>query len=341
MISLAVKYRPKEFNEVSGQSYTIKILENQIKTNTIKHGYLFCGASGCGKTTIARIFAYKINNGKGSPIELDAASNGNIENIRQLITEAGFKSLDSEYKVYIIDEVHSVSPAAFQVFLKTLEEPPEKTIFILCTTEAQKIPLTIQNRLQRFDFLRMDIQTIENRLFEILQKEGFEKRITKEAVNYIAKISHGGMRDAITNLDKVLSIQNDKIINIEDVLNILQLSDYEILLNILLNIKTDTSAVLKILNEAFINGKDLRFLINQMIEFILDLIKGYLLDLKDTEIPNSLYDTIQKNIYNKQEHIDWLKGLLKRLFELKNNIQYESYNKPFIEGFFIAEGFTC
>ena len=274
MVSLAVKYRPKEFNDVSGQSYTIKILEKQINTKQIKNGYLFCGASGCGKTTIARIFADKINNGKGMPIELDAASNGGIDNIRQLITEAAFKSLDSEYKVYIIDECHSISSAAFQVFLKTLEEPPEKTIFILCTTDPQKVPLTIQNRLQRFDFLRMDLETIEKRLFYILKKEGMENNISKDAVKYIAKTAHGGMRDAITNMDKVLSLYNDKKITIENVLNILQLSDYDILLNILLNIKTDMSETLKIINDAFLQGKDLKLLINQMIEFGLEIIKA-------------------------------------------------------------------
>lgn len=333
MISLAVKYRPKEFSDVSGQSYTIKILENQINTKQIKNGYLFCGASGCGKTTIARIFADKINNGKGMPIELDAASNGGIDNIRQLITEAAFKSLDSEYKVYIIDECHSISSAAFQVFLKTLEEPPEKTIFILCTTDPQKVPLTIQNRLQRFDFLRMDLETIEKRLFYILKKENMENNISEDAVKYIAKTAHGGMRDAITNMDKVLSLYNDKKITIENVLNILQLSDYDILLNILLNIKTNMSETLSIINNAFLQGKDLKLLINQMIEFGLEIIKGDLIGFENTEIPNIYHKDIKDKINNSV----WLKELLNRLIDLKYKIQYEGFCKPYIEAFVISE----
>lgn len=170
--SLAIKYRPKNFSDLTEQASVVKILTNQIETNTIKHGYLFVGAAGTGKTTSARIFANMINKGSGEPIELDAASNNSVDDIRRIIEEAQTKSLDSEYKVFIIDECHMLSNSAWNAFLKTLEEPPAKSIFILCTTDPQRVPNTILSRVQRYNFQRISHKGIVDRLKYIIEQEG-------------------------------------------------------------------------------------------------------------------------------------------------------------------------
>ena len=217
-----------------------------------------------------------------------------------------YEIVDKEEKadIYIVNTctVTNMSDRKSRQMLRRVKEINENAIIVACGCYAQ----VAKNELEKID--EIDIVLGNN-----------EKR---NIVEYVEKYIN----------------EKNKIIEIEDVLNILQLSDYEILLNILFNIKTDMSVVLKTINDAFLNGKDLRLLINQMIEFILDLIKGYLLSLEQTEIPSNLYDIIKNEIYNKNEHIEWLKGLLRRLFDLKNHIQYESFNKPFIEAFFINEG---
>ena len=169
--SLAVKYRPKTWLDVTEQDAIKTILTQQIESGEIKNGYLFCGGAGTGKTTCARIFANEINKGQGTPIEMDAASNNSVEDIRNVIAQAQTKSLDSEYKIFIIDEAHSLSNSAWQAMLKTLEEPPAKSIFIFCTTDPQKIPKTILSRVQRYDFQRISQKGIVSRLEHILHCE--------------------------------------------------------------------------------------------------------------------------------------------------------------------------
>ena len=175
-IALAVKYRPKTFDDVVEQEAIKDILTEQIETNSFKHAYLFCGPAGCGKTTAARIFANDLNKGKGNPIEVDAASNNGVDNIREIIDNAKRKSLDSEYKIYIIDEVHMLSIGAFNAMLKLLEEPPAGTIFIMCTTDPQKIPATILSRVQRYDFSKISTDSITARLVHILENEGYREK---------------------------------------------------------------------------------------------------------------------------------------------------------------------
>ena len=172
-ITLAVKYRPRTFDDVVEQEAIKVILSEQIKTNSFKHAYLFCGPAGCGKTTAARIFANDLNKGLGNPIEVDAASNSGVDNVREIIENAKRKSLDSDYKVYIIDECHALSNGAWQAFLKLLEEPPKGTIFIMCTTDPQKIPATILSRVQRYDFSKIPTDSIAARLVHILENEGY------------------------------------------------------------------------------------------------------------------------------------------------------------------------
>lgn len=169
--ALAIKYRPITFNEVVEQDSIKIILQQQIKENSFKSAYLFVGGAGTGKTTCARIFAHDINHGEGNPIELDAASNNGVEDVREIIQQAKTKSLDSEYKIFIIDECHALSNSAWQAMLKIIEEPPAKSIFIFCTTDPQKIPKTILSRVQRYDFQRISQDGIVNRLKYILDEE--------------------------------------------------------------------------------------------------------------------------------------------------------------------------
>ena len=167
-ISLAVKYRPKTFEEALGQGSTIKILRQQIEKGCFGNCYLFAGSSGCGKTTLARIFANLINQGKGSPIEIDGASNNGVESVRAIVDSAGERSLDSEYKIYIVDECHAISSQGWQAFLKCIEEPPKYTIFMFCTTNPEKVPETIQNRLIRFNISKVRTDLIKQRLIGVL-----------------------------------------------------------------------------------------------------------------------------------------------------------------------------
>ena len=213
------KFRPLEFEDVKGQDHIVTTLKNQIKYDRVGHAYLFCGTRGTGKTTIAKIFAKAVNCEHpvdGSPcgecqtckaiaagtsmnvIEIDAASNNGVDNIREIREEVAYRPTEGKYKVYIIDEVHMLSTGAFNALLKTLEEPPEYVIFILATTEVHKIPITILSRCQRYDFHRISIDTIAARLSEVLKQEGVEAE--EKAVRYVAKAGDGSMRDSFSAL---------------------------------------------------------------------------------------------------------------------------------------------
>ena len=224
MKALAIKYRPKTFDDVVEQSEIKTILQEQLSTDTHKNCYLFTGGAGTGKTTCARIFANELNNGEGNPIEIDAASNNGVESVREIIDGAKFKAIDSRFKIYILDECHMLSTGAWNAMLKIIEEPPAQTIFIFCTTDPQKIPATILSRVQRYDFRRITFDSVVDRLKYICEQEAKELCDIKgneflpgdvmpisydpNALAYIAKIADGGMRDAITLLDKCVSYRS-------------------------------------------------------------------------------------------------------------------------------------
>ena len=333
MINLANKYRPKKFKDVVAQAYVKEILLNQLETEEIKHAYLFCGGAGTGKTTSARIFAREVNEGKGNPIEIDAASNNGVENVRNIIEDSKFKSLDSKYKVYIIDEVHMLSTGAFNALLKTLEEPPSGTIFILCTTDPQKIPGTIMSRVQRFDFTRIKNEDIVSRLTYILEsenEEGAHYSNTEEALSFIGKLANGGMRDAITRLEKVLDYTSD--ITVEAVSAALGTPDYETFVELTLAIlSNETESALKMLDDFHMSGKDLKLTMRNYTDFLVDLCKFYLTqDISFTSLPDYLLEDL-KTIRDSADY-SLLLWMLEEMNKLNSVIKWEPNAKPIIEG---------
>lgn len=331
--ALAIKYRPQTFEDLTEQSAVVTILTNQIETNTIKHGYLFAGGAGTGKTTSARIFANMINKGAGTPIELDAASNNSVEDIRRLTEDAQTQSIDSEYKVFVIDECHSLSNQAWQAMLKTLEEPPAKAIFIFCTTDPQKIPNTILSRVQRYNFQRISQEGIVQRLLYILRCEGaIASTHLVEAVEYIAKIADGGMRDAITLMDKCLSFSSD--LTVENVIKALGVADYNTMFD--LNnafFENDKTKLIKIVSDVYSSGMDLKLFIKNYFEFLLDL-NVYCLtkDLTMTKIPEIWVDEMKS--YGSHE---WSvsNNLLTYITDLQSSIKWEQNPKAVIIAKFI------
>ena len=328
MEALATKYRPRTFNDVVCQDNIKKVLTNQLDTGEIKQAYLFCGSAGTGKTTSARIFASDVNGGKGKPIEIDGASNNGVDNIRSIIDDCRMKSLDSKYKVYIIDEVHMLSIGAFNALLKVLEEPPKGVIFILCTTDPHKIPATILSRLQRFDFKRIPQFDIVNRLKYILQQEG---NITydMEALEYIAKLADGGMRDAIMKLDTVIGYTNN--ITLQAVLDCLGITNYEHLVVIVQGIiNKQPNEPIQIIDKIYRDGKDLKLFVKDLNKFVLDLCKLSITRNKElTMIPT---DIMRKCIHIATNTPKYqLVDILDAINNLLDKIKYEQNPKNLIE----------
>lgn len=275
--ALAIKYRPKVWADVTEQNSTKIILQQQIESGEVKNAYLFCGPAGCGKTTCARIFANEVNHLEGNPIELDAASNNGVDDVREIIQQAKTKSLDSEYKIFIIDECHALSNSAWQAMLKIIEEPPAKSIFIFATTDPQKIPKTILSRVQRYDFQRISQKGIVDRLEAILMGEyGVGHVGLTDSLEYIAKIADGGMRDAITLMDKCLAYSTD--LSMENVVKALGTTDYDTMFNLtdyLLGMSGEDSTrfAVQLIENIYNDGKDLKTFVRQYVQFLLDLSK--------------------------------------------------------------------
>lgn len=346
MKSLAVEYRPKKFDDVVGQGAIKQILSEQINTGTNKNCYLFCGGAGTGKTTCARIFAKEINKGKGNPIEVDAASNNGVENVRQIIEQAKYKAIDSEYKVYIIDECHMLSTGAWNAMLKLIEEPPAKTLFLFCTTDPQKIPSTILSRVQRYDFQRISMEGVVERLKYILDSEndricdeldndinpGEEENLLlnydEEALKYIAKLADGGMRDAITLMDKCISYDNH--LTVENVMETLGTSNYDIMFDLTDSImhKQDFDC-LKVIDDVFYAGKDLKQFMKQYLYFILDCSKVVISNsFEYSNIPNTKQYNERFSDSYTQENLVYI---LKETNRINNDIKWENSPKQLIQ----------
>ena len=301
-------YRPQTFEEVAGQEHIVKTLKNALATGKIAHAYLFAGPRGTGKTTMAKLFAKALNceHGLGCQcneckncvaitegshpdvLELDAASNNGVDEIRELIDKVKYGTILGKYKVYIIDEVHMLSTGAFNALLKTLEEPPEHVIFILATTEPHKILPTILSRCQRYDFNKVSEKDIKERLRAVLQNEGVE--YNEEAVELVVQLADGGMRDALSILEKVLAFSGNTL-NVNDILSIFALESKEEKIKLIHSIiNHDMSDVLSRLNNYVSKGTDIKRLTEDLLLILKDIVifnssanKDYLEALNEEE----------------------------------------------------------
>ncbi len=342
--SLAVKYRPARFDDVSGQDVVKVVLKQQLESGNIHQAMLFCGPSGDGKTTCARIFANMLNKGKGLPIEMDAASHNGVDDVRDIGKMATSQALDAPYKVFIIDECHMITPQGWASFLKLIEEPPARAVFIFCTTDPQKIPPTIISRCQRFQFQKVSTKDIVDRLTEIVIRENSKDyddidlrdigciRHDSDAIEYIAKLADGGMRLAIQYLEKCLSYSDD--ITVENVVKALNVTNYDDYMVLTANIQdNDTSSVVKLLDEIYASGVDFKQFLKQYVSFILDVNKTLILDdlneaFKYINLPRT--EEIERWL-KAQDNLDFYNQLLRHLVKLDADVKYSQNPKVDIE----------
>ncbi|MDE6047338.1 MAG: DNA polymerase III subunit gamma/tau, partial [Anaeroplasmataceae bacterium] len=347
-VALYRAYRPQKFCDVVGQQHIIKTLQNAIKLNKVAHAYLFCGPRGTGKTTLAKIMAKALNCVHGPSIEpcdeceicqgiqkgtvadvveIDAASNNGADDIRALRDSVKYMPAVGKYKVYIIDEVHMLSNAAFNALLKTLEEPPKYVIFILATTEPYKLPSTILSRCQRFDFQSLAIEDILRRLKIVAEAENIH--MTEEAFNQIASSAEGGMRDALSLFDQTISFSIHDEITLEDVLAVSGNVSYKELLKILDScLEGNGTAALKLVDNVLKEGKEVPRVINDMIIFLRDILL-----FKSNAI---LDDRLE---FHTQEFIDFAKKIsktiiydwLNHLNETNNTMRFSNQKRAYLE----------
>lgn len=339
------KYRPDNFENIIGQSQVTDVLKNQIKEDKISHAYVFSGTRGTGKTSTAKVFAKSLNCQNYSPesgpcnhcesckndyvdtIEIDAASNNSVDNIRALKDNIIYRPSFGRYKVYIIDEVHMLSIGAFNALLKTLEEPPEHVIFILATTEINKIPATILSRCQKFEFKKVSIEDIKSRLKFIVENEDIP--YDAQAIDYIATMSDGGLRDAISTLDQVASLGRITMENLDFVTgmtSIVKIDEY------LKSVFTkDTFASLKTINEMTADNVDIKKLPSQIISRLLDII--YLQNNVKADV-KMLEDLEELLKISKDEDIS---NLIVEISELESNMKYASFPDILFQSFTVKK----
>ena len=351
-MALYRKWRPDEFEEVKGQEHVVTTLKNQITHDRIGHAYLFCGTRGTGKTTVAKLFAKAVNCEHpledGSPcnecatckaisagtslnvIEIDAASNNGVDNIRDIREEVQYSPTEGKYKVYIIDEVHMLSIGAFNALLKTLEEPPSYVIFILATTEAHKIPITILSRCQRYDFRRIRLETIYERLADLLKREGVEAE--EKAIRYVAKAADGSMRDALSLLDQCIAFYLGQTLTYENVLEVLGTVDIEVFNKLMQHVvANDTMAALQVVDEIVWQGRELSQFVTDFTWYMRNLLL-----LKSTNDINDQLDISAENLDSmkqvaEQVEMDSLMRYVRVFSEMSNQIRYATQKRVTLE----------
>ena len=338
------KYRPSEFEDVKGQEHIVTTLKNQIKADRIGHAYLFCGTRGTGKTTVAKIFAKAVNCEHpvdGSPcgecasckaiaagssmnvIEIDAASNNGVENIRQIREEVSYSPTQGKYKVYIIDEVHMLSIGAFNALLKTLEEPPSYVIFILATTESHKIPITILSRCQKYDFRRISIETISDRLMDLLQQEGVEA---------VAKAGDGSMRDALSLLDQCIAFYLGEPLTYDHVLEVLGAVDTEVFSRLLRSILANNVVqAIELLEELIVQGRELGQFVTDFVWYLRNLLL-----VKSSDQMEDVLDMSSENLALLKEEADMIEGdvimrYIRIFSDLSGQLKYAPQKRVLIE----------
>ena len=349
------KWRPTSFEEVRGQDHIVKTLKNQINSGRIGHAYLFCGTRGTGKTSIAKIFARAVNCEHpvdGSPcgecsmcrqiaagaslnvVEIDAASNNGVENIRDIREQVQYPPTDGRYRVYIIDEVHMLSIGAFNALLKTLEEPPSYVIFILATTEVHKIPITILSRCQRYDFKRISIDTIAGRLAELTQAEQID--VDDRALRYAARAADGSMRDALSLLDQCVAFHFGEKLTYDNVLEVLGAVDNRVFSKLFQAVlASDTKACIREIEEMIIQGRDLSQLVNDFVWYMRNLLIA-----KTTDEPGDMLDMSEENLAVLKEEAagvdtETLMRYIRIFSELSGQLRYASQKRILVEIAFI------
>ena len=345
------KFRPAVFEDVKGQDHIVTTLKNQIKAERTSHAYLFCGTRGTGKTTIAKIFAKAVNcehPADGSPcgecaicraiaagasmnvIEIDAASNNGVDSIREIVDEVTYSPAEGKYKVYIIDEVHMLSIGAFNALLKTLEEPPSYVIFILATTEVHKIPITILSRCQRYDFKRITIDTISDRIKELMEKE--QVQVEEKAIRYIAKTADGSMRDALSLLDQCIAFHFGQELTYDKVLDVLGAVDTEVFSRLFrIVLKADVAGAISLLEEIIMQGRELTQFISDFTWYLRNLLL-----VRTADGAEDVIDVSTENLERLKEEAqmaenDIIMRYIRVMSELSGQIKYASQKRILVE----------
>ena len=349
------KWRPRVFGDVKGQDHIVTTLQNQIRSERIGHAYLFCGTRGTGKTSVAKIFAKAVNcehPEDGSPcgecpscqqiqagtslnvVEIDAASNNGVENIREIRDQVQYPPTEGKYRVYIIDEVHMLSTGAFNALLKTLEEPPSYVIFILATTEVHKIPITVLSRCQRYDFRRITVDTIADRLKELTDAEGMA--VEDRALRYVAKAGDGSMRDALSLLDQCAAFHYGETLTYENVLDVLGAVDNRVFRELFGALRNgQTKECILSLEEMVIQGRELSQFVADFIWFLRNL-----LILKTADEAEELLDMSEDNLKQLREDAaladeNVLMRYIRVFSEVLNQIRFAAQKRVLVELAFI------